>query len=175
MAQTPEFDPESTLLEAVLDGDHPRLRMVQSFERISREYREMQESGSEDSKISRNYMNALEQMDQQDGWQVEQEARIILTKLGFPEMDQKVAMLSGGQKRRLALGQALLYPCDLLLLDEPTNHLDEDSIDWLESYLSARQGGLLISTHDRYFLDSVCNGILELSNRRMYQYDGNYE
>ena len=84
-------------------------------------------------------------------------------------------LLSGGQKRRLALGQALLYPCDLLLLDEPTNHLDEDSIDWLESYLSARQGGLLISTHDRYFLDSVCNGILELSNRRMYQYDGNYE
>lgn len=175
LAQTPEFDSESTLLEAVLDGDHPRLRMVQSFERISREYREMQESGSEDSKISRNYMNALEQMDQQDGWQVEQEARIILTKLGFPEMDQNVAMLSGGQKRRLALGQALLYPCDLLLLDEPTNHLDEDSIDWLESYLSARQGGLLISTHDRYFLDSVCNGILELSNRRMYQYDGNYE
>ena len=84
-------------------------------------------------------------------------------------------MLSGGQKRRLALGQALLYPCDLLLLDEPTNHLDEDSIDWLESYLSTRQGGLLISTHDRYFLDSVCNGILDLSNRHMYQYDGNYE
>ena len=175
LAQTPDFDAESTLLEAVLDGDHPRLQMVKAFERISREYRQMQESGSDDSKLSRNYMNALEQMDQQDGWQVEQEARIILSKLGFPDVEQKVAMLSGGQKRRLALGQALLYPCDLLLLDEPTNHLDEDSIDWLESYLSARQGGLLISTHDRYFLDSVCNGILELSNRRMYQYDGNYQ
>ena len=175
LAQTPDFDAESTLLEAVLDGDHPRLQMVKAFERISREYRQMQESGSDDSKLSRNYMNALEQMDQQDGWQVEQEARIILSKLGFLDVEQKVAMLSGGQKRRLALGQALLYPCDLLLLDEPTNHLDEDSIDWLESYLSARQGGLLISTHDRYFLDSVCNGILELSNRRMYQYDGNYE
>ena len=149
--------------------------MVKAFERISREYRQMQESGKDDAKISRNYMNALEQMDQQDGWQVEQEARIILSKLGFPDVEQKVAMLSGGQKRRLALGQALLYPCDLLLLDEPTNHLDEDSIDWLESYLSVRQGGLLISTHDRYFLDSVCNGILELSNRHMYQYDGNYE
>ena len=175
LAQTPDFDLESTLLEAVLDGDHPRLQMVKAFERISREYRQMQESGSDDAKLSRNYMNALEQMDQQDGWQVEQEARIILSKLGFPDVEQKVAMLSGGQKRRLALGQALLYPCDLLLLDEPTNHLDEDSIDWLESYLSARQGGLLISTHDRYFLDSVCNGILELSNRCMYQYDGNYE
>ena len=175
LAQTPDFDAEATLLEAVLDGNHPRLQMVKAFERISREYRQMQESGSDDAKLSRNYMNALEQMDQQDGWQVEQEARIILSKLGFPDVGQKVAMLSGGQKRRLALGQALLYPCDLLLLDEPTNHLDEDSIDWLESYLSARQGGLLISTHDRYFLDSVCNGILELSNRCMYQYDGNYE
>lgn len=175
LAQTPDFDAESTLLEAVLDGDHPRLQMVKVFERISREYRQMQESGSDDAKLSRKYMNALEQMDQQDGWQVEQEARIILSKLGFPNVDQKVAVLSGGQKRRLALGQALLYPCDLLLLDEPTNHLDKDSIDWLESYLSARQGGLLISTHDRYFLDSVCNGILELSNRRMYQYDGNYQ
>lgn len=175
LAQTPDFDAEATLLEAVLDGNHPRLQMVKAFERISREYRQMQESGIDDAKISRNYMNALEQMDQQDGWQVEQEARIILSKLGFPDVEQKVAMLSGGQKRRLALGQALLYPCDLLLLDEPTNHLDEDSIDWLESYLSARQGGLLISTHDRYFLDSVCNGILELSNRHMYQYDGNYQ
>ena len=175
LAQTPDFDLESTLLEAVLDGNHPRLQMVKAFERISREYRQMQESVKDDAKISRNYMNALEQMDQQDGWQVEQEARIILSKLGFPDVEQKVAMLSGGQKRRLALGQALLYPCDLLLLDEPTNHLDEDSIDWLESYLSVRQGGLLISTHDRYFLDSVCNGILELSNRHMYQYDGNYE
>ena len=169
LAQTPDFDAEATLLEAVLDGNHPRLQMVKAFERISREYRQMQESGKDDAKISRNYMNALEQMDQQDGWQVEQEARIILSKLGFPDVEQKVAMLSGGQKRRLALGQALLYPCDLLLLDEPTNHLDEDSIDWLESYLSVRQGGLLISTH------SVCNGILELSNRHMYQYDGNYE
>ena len=175
LAQTPDFDAEATLLEAVLDGNHPRLQMVKAFERISREYRQMQESGKDDAIISRNYMNALEQMDQQDGWQVEQEARIILSKLGFPDVEQKVAMLSGGQKRRLALGQALLYPCDLLLLDEPTNHLDEDSIDWLESYLSVRQGGLLISTHDRYFLDSVCNGILELSNRHMYQYDGNYE
>lgn len=175
LAQTPDFDAESTLLEAVLDGDHPRLQMVKDFEMISREYRQMQESGGDDAKISKNYMNALERMDQQDGWQVEQEARIILSKLGFPDVEKKVALLSGGQKRRLALGQALLYPCDLLLLDEPTNHLDEDSIDWLESYLSTRQGGLLISTHDRYFLDSVCNGILELSNRRMYQYDGNYE
>ena len=155
LAQTPEFDPDSTLLEAVLDGDHPRLRMVQSFERISREYREMQETGGEDAKVSRNYMNALEQMDQQDGWQVEQEARIILSKLGFPDVDQKVAMLSGGQKRRLALGQALLYPCDLLLLDEPTNDLDIPTLEVLEDFLDSFSGVIITVCHDRYFLDRV--------------------
>ena len=174
LAQTPDFDAESTLLEAVLDGDHPRLQMVKAFETISREYRQMQETGGDDAKLSRNYMNALEQMDHRDGWQVEQEARIILSKLGFPDVEQKVALLSGGQKRRLALGQALLYPCDLLLLDEPTNHLDEDSIDWLESYLSARQGGLLISTHDRYFLDNVVSKIIEIEDMESKTYKGNY-
>ena len=164
LAQTPSFDEGNTLLEAILDGDHPRLQMVKRFDKASRDYHYIQEQGVSDERIERQYMQCLEEMDTQDGWQVEQEARIILSKL-----------LSGGQKRRLALGQALLYPCDLLLLDEPTNHLDEDSIEWLETYLSNRQGGLLISTHDRYFLDSVCNGILELSNRHMYEYEGNYE
>lgn len=175
LEQTPDFDVNATLLDAILDGNHLSLQMVRNFGQISREYHAMQAASRDDDRISRRYMNALEQMDQQDGWQVEQEARIILSKLGFMDVEQQVKLLSGGQKRRLALGQALLYPCDLLLLDEPTNHLDEDSIEWLESYLSNRQGGLLISTHDRYFLDSVCNGILELSNRCMYQYDGNYE
>ena len=174
LAQTPEFDPDSTLLEAVLDGDHPRLRMVQSFERISREYREMQEAGGEDAKVSRNYMNALEQMDQQDGWQVEQEARIILSKLGFPDVNQKVAMLSGGQKRRLALGQALLYPCDLLLLDEPTNHLDNGMIEYLEKFLIKWSKGLLMVTHDRYFLERVVNRIIEIDHGQIYKYEANY-
>lgn len=166
LAQTPEFDPDSTLLEAVLDGDHPRLRMVQSFERISREYREMQEAGGEDAKVSRNYMNSLEQMDQQDGWQVEQEARIILSKLGFPDVDQKVAMLSGGQKRRLALGQALLYPCDLLLLDEPTNHLDEDSIDWRFKIDAAPHGNGCVNT-----ITSGSSCCTNLSMRLFNRYD----
>lgn len=131
-------------------------------------------SSANTTKITRQYMDLLERMDREEGWQVEQQARIILNKLGFPDVNQEVQYLSGGQRRRLALGQALLYPCDLLLLDEPTNHLDENSIEWLETYLANRQGGLLISTHDRYFLDTVCDGILELSNRHMYQYDGNY-
>ena len=175
LAQSPNFDEGDTLLEAILDGDHPRLQLVKRFDKASRDYHYIQEQGVSDDRIERRYMQCLEEMDRQDGWQVEQEARIILSKLGFHDENMSVSLLSGGQKRRLALGQALLYPCDLLLLDEPTNHLDEDSIEWLETYLSNRQGGLLISTHDRYFLDSVCNGILELSNRHMYEYEGNYE
>lgn len=175
LAQSPNFDEGDTLLEAILDGDHPRLQLVKRFDKASRDYHYIQEQGVSDNRIERRYMQCLEEMDRQDGWQVEQEARIILSKLGFHDVNMSVSLLSGGQKRRLALGQALLYPCDLLLLDEPTNHLDEDSIEWLETYLSNRQGGLLISTHDRYFLDSVCNGILELSNRHMYEYEGNYE
>lgn len=175
LAQSPNFDEGDTLLEAILDGDHPRLQLVKRFDKASRDYHYIQEQGVSDDRIERRYMQCLEEMDRQDGWQVEQEARIILSKLGFHDVNISVSLLSGGQKRRLALGQALLYPCDLLLLDEPTNHLDEDSIEWLETYLSNRQGGLLISTHDRYFLDSVCNGILELSNRHMYEYEGNYE
>ena len=175
LAQSPNFDEGDTLLEAILDGDHPRLQLVKRFDKASRDYHYIQEQGVSGDRIERRYMQCLEEMDRQDGWQVEQEARIILSKLGFHDVNMSVSLLSGGQKRRLALGQALLYPCDLLLLDEPTNHLDEDSIEWLETYLSNRQGGLLISTHDRYFLDSVCNGILELSNRHMYEYEGNYE
>ena len=175
LAQSPNFDEGDTLLEAILDGNHPRLQLVKRFDKDSRDYHYIQEQGVSDDRIERRYMQCLEEMDRQDGWQVEQEARIILSKLGFHDVNMSVSLLSGGQKRRLALGQALLYPCDLLLLDEPTNHLDEDSIEWLETYLSNRQGGLLISTHDRYFLDSVCNGILELSNRHMYEYEGNYE
>lgn len=175
LAQSPNFDEGDTLLEAILDGDHPRLQLVKRFDKASRDYHYIQEQGVSDDRIERRYMQCLEEMDRQDGWQVEQEARIILSKLGFHDVNMSVSLLSGGQKRRLALGQALLYPCDLLLLDEPTNHLDEDSIEWLETYLSNRQGGLLISTHDCYFLDSVCNGILELSNRHMYEYEGNYE
>ena len=162
LPQMPTFDEESSILENIFLGSHPLMKLVRDFDR---------ESKNQGPK----YMDLLDRMDQEGGWDVEQEARIILNKLGFADVNQAVKLLSGGQRRRLALGQALLYPCDLLLLDEPTNHLDEASIEWLESFLQNRKGGLLMSTHDRYFLDSVCNGIVELSNRRIYKYDGNYE
>lgn len=164
LPQEPKFEEEGSILENIFLGDHPMMALVRDYERAAR----AKDQGPD-------YMKLLDRMDQEGGWQVEQQARIILNKLGFSDITQPVKILSGGQRRRLALGQALLYPCDLLLLDEPTNHLDEASIEWLETYLLSRKGGLLLSTHDRYFLDAVCNGILELSNRHMYTYDGNYE
>ncbi|WP_038113242.1 ABC-F family ATP-binding cassette domain-containing protein [Veillonella montpellierensis] len=155
---------EQSILENIFLGNHPKLALVRAFEEVN-------QSNRNDEK----YMALLERMNEEDGWQVEQEAKIILHQLGFDDVTMPVKFLSGGQRRRLALGQALLYPCELLLLDEPTNHLDDHSIEWLESYLLHRKGGLLVSTHDRYFLDAVCNSILELSDRRIYGYEGSYE
>ena len=164
LPQQPIVKEEQSVLENIFLGNHPKLALVRAFEEVN-------QSNRNDEK----YMALLERMNEEDGWQVEQEAKIILHQLGFDDVTMPVKFLSGGQRRRLALGQALLYPCELLLLDEPTNHLDDHSIEWLESYLLHRKGGLLVSTHDRYFLDAVCNSILELSDRRIYSYEGSYE
>ena len=164
LPQQPIVKEEQSILENIFLGNHPKLALVRAFEEVN-------QSNRNDEK----YMALLERMNEEDGWQVEQEAKIILHQLGFDDVTMPVKFLSGGQRRRLALGQALLYPCELLLLDEPTNHLDDHSIEWLESYLLHRKGGLLVSTHDRYFLDAVCNSILELSDRRIYSYEGSYE
>ncbi|SUP41992.1 ABC-F family ATP-binding cassette domain-containing protein [Veillonella criceti] len=164
LAQAPEFDEEASLLENIFLAHHPVLRLVREYERV-----DQQAPGSDE------HLRLLNRMETEGGWQVEQQARTILTKLGFDDLTKPVKYLSGGQRRRLALGQALLYPSDLLLLDEPTNHLDEASIEWLEKYLLARKGGLVISTHDRYFLDALSDEILELSDRHFYSYEGTYE
>lgn len=164
LPQAPAFDEDASILENIFLARHPVLALVREYERISREA-----PGGEA------HLRLLQRMDMDGGWDVEQQGRTILSKLGFEDVTRPVKLLSGGQRRRLALGQALLYPCDLLLLDEPTNHLDEASIEWLEKYLLARKGGLLISTHDRYFLDALSDEILELSNHQFYSYEGNYE
>ena len=163
LEQDPYIDESGTLLENVLLGDHPKLSLVREFERA------MQDP------TSPQYMKLLERMDEEDGWIVEQEAKMILTRLGFHDVQGPANCLSGGQRRRLALARALVYPCDLLLLDEPTNHLDEATIEWLELYLKDRKGAVLLSTHDRYFLDAVCNTIWELSNQRIYEFQETYE
>lgn len=164
LPQAPEFDEDASLLENIFLADHPVLKLVREYERM-----DQQQPGSPE------HLKLLSRMDTEGGWQVEQQARTILTKLGFADLMRPAKELSGGQRRRLALGQALLYPSDLLLLDEPTNHLDEASIEWLEKYLLGRKGGLVISTHDRYFLDALSDEILELSDRHFYSYEGTYE
>lgn len=163
LPQSPVFEEDQSILENVFLGDHPTLALVREYELASKYPNEPE------------FMRLLERMDLEEGWQVEQQAKVILSKLGLPEFDKPVKYLSGGQRRRLALAQALLFPCDLLLLDEPTNHLDETSVEWLEQFLKERKGGLVLSTHDRYFLDAVCNQIMELSQKKIYVFNEPYE
>lgn len=114
-------------------------------------------------------------MNQEDAWLADTNAKTILSKLGILFLDKKVGELSGGQKKRLGLAQVLIEAPDLLLLDEPTNHLDYQSIRWLENYLKDYKGALIVTTHDRYFLDRVTNKIMELSQGNLYEYPGNYQ
>jgi len=109
-----------------------------------------------------------------DAWQVESEAKTILTKLGIYDFEARVGTLSGGQRKRVALAAALNNPAELLILDEPTNHIDNEAVGWLEQYLNRRKGTLLMITHDRYFLDRVVNRIFELDRGRLFSYTGNY-
>jgi ABC transport system ATP-binding/permease protein len=113
-------------------------------------------------------------LDDLNAWDYEAKARLILEKLKIIHLTQKTGMLSGGQKRRLALAKLMIAEADLLLLDEPTNHLDIDMIEWMEEYFSGNQLTLLMITHDRYFLDRVCNEIIELDEGKLYHYKGNY-
>lgn len=107
-------------------------------------------------------------------WTIESDAKAMMTRLGIRDFDQPAGQLSGGQRKRLALISVLLSPADILLLDEPTNHLDNDMADWLEDYLKKWRGALIMVTHDRYFLDSVCNRIVEIDKGSVYSYQTNY-
>lgn len=113
-------------------------------------------------------------MDEVRRWTLESEAKSLMGKLGIVDLEQKCGQLSGGQKKRLALVAAVLKPCDVLVMDEPTNHLDYDMVEWLEEFLRNWRGALLMVTHDRYFLDSVCNRIVEVDRGSIYSYDTNY-
>lgn len=171
LSQAAEFSDELTVLQAVFQGNSPLIQTVRAYEEALIELGE----NREDPDVQKRYAKAEEQMNKEDAWTTDTNAKIILQKLGISELDKKISTLSGGQKKRVSLAQVLIDEPDLLLLDEPTNHLDYEAIEWLENYLKQYRGALLMVTHDRYFLDRVANRIFELSFGKLYEYKGNYE
>jgi ABC transport system ATP-binding/permease protein len=170
LPQQPEFRHDFTVLEQVFHRDTPLIRLLREYELA---LAELEEHPLDEKRQARLYALS-QQMDAQNAWDANANAKAILTKLGISDMTKRIGELSGGQKRRVALAQALIEAPDLLILDEPTNHLDYEAIRWLEEYLSRYQGAVLFVTHDRYFLDRVTNRIFELDRGKLYTYVGNY-
>ncbi|MDN5352428.1 MAG: transport system ATP-binding/permease protein [Clostridiales bacterium] len=164
LPQNIEIDPERNVMEQVFRGESANLKLIGQYERAA----------SSESTTPEVLMDLIQKMDEMDAWSLEQEAKVILTKLGIFDFDAKMGMLSGGQRKRVALAAALINKADLLILDEPTNHLDHLTIEWLETYLKSQKSALMMITHDRYFLDRVVNEIMELDNGSVYMYTGNY-
>ena len=170
LAQQPVFEPQHTVLAEAFRGEHPLMRSLHAYELALAESRRAGASQASQKELLR----CSQQVDALGGWQLESDAKAILTQLGLLEYEARCGALSGGQQKRLALASALVQPCDLLILDEPTNQLDSDAIAWLEAYLTKRRTPLLMVTHDRYFLDRVATRILELDRGGAYAYEGNY-
>lgn len=160
LEQDPHFPAELSVMEACFHSDNPSLEVIARYERALVDGEGLSE--------------AMSDMDTYAAWDYEQRAKQILTQLKITDFTQPVGQLSGGQIKRIALANALIVEPDLLILDEPTNHLDLEMTEWLENYLAQSKLSLLMVTHDRYFLDRVCNRIVEIDNRQLYVYKGNY-
>ena len=163
LSQEANFDDSATVLEAVLDGDSPLFKAIRQYEEVT-----LLNRSSEDIQA------AVTAMDDLKAWDFEARVKEILFKLNIQELDKEIATLSGGQKKRLALAKLIIEEPEFLILDEPTNHLDLEMIEWLEEYLQRPGLTILMVTHDRYFLERVCNVILELDRGNLYKYQGNY-
>ena len=170
LSQDKDFEPEHTILMEVFQGTQPLMKALYDYEITLNKAQQ----NPQDTAIQNQLINLSSKIDELNGWQLESDAKTILTKLGLNDFSAKIKTLSGGQQKRLALATALIQPCDLLLLDEPTNHLDSETISWLEEYLQKIKTALIMVTHDRYFLDSVATKILELDKGNSYVYTGNY-
>ncbi|WP_261809222.1 ABC-F family ATP-binding cassette domain-containing protein [Levilactobacillus humaensis] len=171
LTQKPALDENLTVMDAVFSGDQPVFKTIRRYEAALATYG----AHPEDQKALQRYLDAEAQMNEEDAWTAESDVKTILTQLKITDLSQSIKTMSGGQIKRVGLAQVLIQSPDLLLLDEPTNHLDFDSIAWLQQYLSAYKGALLVVTHDRYFLDQVANQIWELDFGKLYQYPGNYQ
>ncbi|MBL7775234.1 MAG: ABC-F family ATP-binding cassette domain-containing protein, partial [Saprospiraceae bacterium] len=161
--QEPHFHPGIDVLAAVLDDSIPLVRIVRQYEHALA-YPEQAAALQE----------AMAAMDEHQAWSFEAKVKELLFRFGMHDLEQKVGALSGGQQKRLALVKVLLDEPDFLILDEPTNHLDVDMIEWLEEYLQQPGITLFMVTHDRYFLENVCDSIIELEGGQLYRYKGSY-
>src|SRR5690554_2576551 len=163
LSQEPKLNPELTIEGSIFASDNMVLKVIEQYEKAL--------ENPEDEEA---FQKAFDKMDLHNAWDFETQYKQILFKLKLEDLKLKVKNLSGGQKKRLALATILLNKPDLLILDEPTNHLDLEMIEWLENYFAKEPITLFMVTHDRYFLERVCNEIIELENGKLYQYKGNY-
>ncbi|MEZ4510336.1 MAG: ABC-F family ATP-binding cassette domain-containing protein [Chloroflexota bacterium] len=170
LPQEPELNDNFTVLEQVFTSDAPHIRLLRDYERIAA----LLQANPRQKQLQEQFAAISDEMDRRNGWAAEAEAKAVLTRLGITQFEARVGTLSGGERKRVALAQGLVDPADLLILDEPTNHIDADTVDWLETHLLNLPGALLMVTHDRYFLDRVANGIIELNRRELVSYPGNY-
>ena len=170
LSQEPELNETHTLLEAIYAGDSEMVKTAIDYTRlVETHYANPTEKTENQLDILTNKMNDLE------AWNVETQIMLVCSNLGLDDTTQIVSTLSGGQKKRLALAQVILNEPDLLIMDEPTNHLDVTVIEWLEDYLRSYKKSILLVTHDRYFLDEVCDKIIEIDNYSMHEYKGNFQ
>lgn len=167
LGQQPDFEAHQSVLEAVLDSPDELPVLV-------KEYEQCLVNMDTDPKAADKLTSLISRMDELDAWNYEGQVKEILGKLGISDYQQKISELSGGQKKRVGLAKTLIEKPDLVILDEPTNHLDLDAIEWLEEYLSQSQMAIIMVTHDRYFLESVTNEIIELDQNQLFKYSGNY-
>ncbi len=163
LSQSPQYEEDLTIEETIFSSDLPILKIIENYEKAL--------LNSEDADA---YQKAFEGMERYNAWEFELRFKQILSQLKLDDLTQKIKTLSGGQIKRLALATALINEPDLLILDEPTNHLDLEMIEWLEQYFAKAQMTLFMVTHDRYFLERVCNEIIELDQGKLFTYKGNY-
>lgn len=167
LPQLPEYNPEQTILEHIMSADNSLVRLIMRYE-------ELCANPENTDAYHKEYDGVMEEMNKLDAWQYEYEIKSILGELGINDTSLVLKTLSGGMLKKVSLAQALIDDGNLLIMDEPTNHLDIDTVEWLQAYLSKTNKSILMVTHDRYFLDSICNNIIEIDRGRIYTFAGGY-